>query len=221
MARRSDHTRDELKQLILTRALEHLQTEPIQALSLRQLAKKVGYVPSSLLNVFGSYHYCLLAVSEIGIDRLYAICLQAQSEHQNAQQQVLAMALAYYEFAAAQTNLWRLMMSLTLPEGEEIPAHHAQKIEQLFVLLESSLTRLAASDRSDCHNTSRMLWASVQGITQLSLDDKLFSHASHTANNATKKTDPLQPAAETGKQLITHLITNFLNSWSQNATSTC
>ncbi|KMT66044.1 TetR/AcrR family transcriptional regulator [Catenovulum maritimum] len=196
MARRSDHTREELKQLILDRALEHLQTEPIQGLSLRQLAKKVGYVPSSLLNVFGSYNYCLLAVSGIGLDRLTNYCQRAIESSTQAETKIAAMALAYYQFATEQTNLWRLMLELKLAEDEEIPANHLNKITHLFGLLEVSLKQLKPGlDETEYTDASRTLWASVQGITQMSLDDKLFS----------------QPLL--GEKLITDLVRHYLTSW--------
>ena len=61
MARRKDHSPEELKALVIEAVLGFLQEQPAEKLSLRQLAKMVGYSPGTLINLFGSYAHLILA----------------------------------------------------------------------------------------------------------------------------------------------------------------
>ena len=70
MARRKDHTPEELKALVLGQVLEFLQHEPADNLSLRKLAKMVGYSPGTLLNLFGSYAHLILAANALTLDQI-------------------------------------------------------------------------------------------------------------------------------------------------------
>lgn len=59
MARRQDHTPAQLQQLTMETVLKLLQQQPASSLSLRQIARKVGYSPGTLINQFGSYSLLL------------------------------------------------------------------------------------------------------------------------------------------------------------------
>jgi len=203
MARRSDHTREELRQLILETMIAHLKTAPYQSLSIRQLSAQVGYVPSSILNVFGSYQLCWLEVCARVLDELYMVCEQALREtkcsvSQAGQNKVLAVATAYYDFAQQKPYFWKLVFDLRLAEGDTMPDWQSQRIEKLFRLLQGELNQLKPSaTQAELADTSRALWASVHGITQITLEDKLFS------------------AGAPGDVLINQIISHFLASWQQ------
>ncbi|WAJ70274.1 TetR/AcrR family transcriptional regulator [Catenovulum adriaticum] len=201
MARRSDHTREELRQLIIDALVAHLQDQPYQTLSIRQLSKQVGYVPSSILNVFGSYQLCWLEVCAGVLDDLYQVSAQALSNvseqaENAAEQKILAVALAYYFYASNKPYFWKLVFDLRLAQGQAMPDWQSQRIEQLFLLLQSALAELKpTASQNELADTSRALWASVHGITQLALEDKLFSKGA------------------SGEQLLEQLLNHFLASW--------
>lgn len=70
MARRNDHSREELVEMTLNCVEEYLNTQPYHSLSLRKIAAMIGYVPSTLVNVFGSYNILLLHVVGRTLDDL-------------------------------------------------------------------------------------------------------------------------------------------------------
>lgn len=70
MARRNDHTREELISLTLKASMEFLDKHSHHELSLRKIATMIGYVPSTLVNVFGSYNLLLLHVVAKTLDNL-------------------------------------------------------------------------------------------------------------------------------------------------------
>jgi AcrR family transcriptional regulator len=54
MARRSDHSRDELYNLAMTAARDIVRREGMAALTARGLATAIGYSPGTLYNLFDS-----------------------------------------------------------------------------------------------------------------------------------------------------------------------
>ena len=52
MGRRSAHTSDELRGLILSAARDIIETEGLTALSAREIARRIGYSAGTLYNIF-------------------------------------------------------------------------------------------------------------------------------------------------------------------------
>ena len=71
MARRNDHTREELVSITINEVNTFLENKPYHELSLRKLASLIGYVPSTLVNIFGSYDLLLLEVNARTLDELF------------------------------------------------------------------------------------------------------------------------------------------------------
>jgi AcrR family transcriptional regulator len=63
MARRSDHSREALEELILSHAHALMAETGLQRFSAREVAKRIGYSVGTLYNVFGSLDRLLLAVN--------------------------------------------------------------------------------------------------------------------------------------------------------------
>ena len=78
MARRSDHTREELTELAIDAALALIEADGFAQFSARQVAAKIGYTVGTLYNVFGSYDSLLLHVQS---QALFArTCFPSSSE---------------------------------------------------------------------------------------------------------------------------------------------
>ncbi len=71
MARRSDHTREELTELAIDAATALIEAEGFANFSARQVAAKIGYTVGTLYNVFGSYDRLLFHVHERPLDHWY------------------------------------------------------------------------------------------------------------------------------------------------------
>ncbi len=83
MARRNDHTREELIALTLETVKEFLADHSYHELSLRKLANMIGYVPSTLVNVFGSYNLLLLHAVAQTLDELSQEAMQVVKTSQD------------------------------------------------------------------------------------------------------------------------------------------
>ncbi|MDD1793006.1 WHG domain-containing protein [Enterovibrio sp. ZSDZ42] len=196
MARRNDHSREELVELTLRCVEEYLASAPYQSLSLRKIAGMIGYVPSTLVNVFGSYNILLLHIVARTLDDLHQQAQDKLAHATSPKEALFSLAHLYLDFAAANPNRWQLVFEHTM-QGDKMPEWHSDRIQNMTGLLEALLRQLSPNKSDEkVVEASRVLWAGVHGITLLSVDDKLFTDA-HVD----------------GGKLIENLLTGYLSSW--------
>lgn len=201
MARRNDHSPEELTDMATRRVLDCLESTPASELSLRSIARDIGYSPGTLINHFGSFSLLLLAANARTLDDLYQTLHTAIHTANEKKSGLKAIASAYLAFARQRPNAWRLLFELRLADDEPLPAWQEQRIAALFTLLEQELLKLKPNARAqDCQQAARVLWAGVQGICQLTLENKLFSPAG---------------MADDSEILINSLLTHYLTSWTE------
>ncbi|KLN66363.1 MULTISPECIES: TetR/AcrR family transcriptional regulator [Vibrio] len=196
MARRNDHTREELIALTLNTVKEFLVSNTYHELSLRKIATMIGYVPSTLVNVFGSYNLLLLHAVAQTLDELSEEAKAVVSHCQDPKSALYELAYCYHDFAQRHPHRWQLIFEHNM-NGETLPEWQAERIDSMTGMLEQ-LLQVLAPERSpkEVLQASRVLWSGVHGITLLSVDDKFFA------------AEPID-----GKVLIENLLSNYLNNW--------
>ncbi|MCL9783089.1 WHG domain-containing protein [Vibrio sp. S4M6] len=196
MARRNDHTREELTELTLAAVKTFLSDKSHHELSLRKIANLVGYVPSTLVNIFGNYNLLLLHVIAETLDELSEQAQSILANEQQPKQALYQLAYCYHDFACDNRYRWQLIFDHNM-NGESLPEWQALRIEKMTGMLEG-LLKLLSPDRSctEVVQASRVLWAGVHGITLLSVDDKFFA------------AEPID-----GKKLISNLLSHYLTDW--------
>tara|TARA_Y100001956_G_C4126800_1_gene190583 strand:+ start:1469 stop:2059 length:591 start_codon:yes stop_codon:yes gene_type:complete len=196
MARRNDHTREQLIALTLDTVKDFLEENSYHELSLRKIANMIGYVPSTLVNVFGNYNLLLLHVVAKTLDELSEEAKLVVGESQDHKAALYQLAYCYHDFAQKHPHRWQLIFEHNM-NGETLPEWQAQRIDSMTGMLEH-LLRVLAPERSEDEvlKASRVLWSGVHGITLLSVDDKFFA------------ADPID-----GKELIDNLLSNYLINW--------
>ncbi|MBY7666377.1 TetR/AcrR family transcriptional regulator [Vibrio anguillarum] len=198
MARRNDHTREELIALTLKTAKHFLQNHTYHELSLRKIATMIGYVPSTLVNVFGSYNLLLLHVVAQTLDELSSQAKKVVGKCSDPKEALYQLAYCYHDFAQLHPNRWQLIFEHNM-NGERLPQWQAERIDNMTAMLEGLLTILAPQhSQQEVLQASRVLWSGVHGITLLSVDDKFFA------------AEPID-----GKELIENLLSNYLNHWAR------
>lgn len=197
MGRRNDHNPEEFNELVLTQVEEFLTHLPASQLSLRKVAKMIGYAPSTLIHTYKNWSMLLLKVNARTLDRLMAKLTPLEQEIADPEQRLYAIAEAYCAFACKQPHLWTLVFEHKLPAGIDIPGWMQQRINQLFGLVANCLTDMNASVKTEQTLLSaNTLWASVHGITLLALDDKLSLNTN---------TNP--------DEMLVDLLDNYLHAW--------
>ncbi|MDN3698667.1 TetR/AcrR family transcriptional regulator [Vibrio sp. 03-59-1] len=196
MARRNDHTREQLVSLTLDTVKAFLEENTHHELSLRKVANMIGYVPSTLVNVFGNYNLLLLHAIAQTLDELSEQANTVVSKTTNSKDALYELAFCYHDFAQQHPYRWQLIFQHNM-NGDQLPEWQAERIDNMTGMLESLLAELAPSrSKQEVLQASRVLWSGVHGITLLSVDDKFFS------------SEPID-----GKELINNLISNYLMNW--------
>ncbi|MCG7489387.1 WHG domain-containing protein [Vibrio sp. Of14-4] len=196
MARRNDHTREELISITLNTVKDFLNDNSYHELSLRKVANMIGYVPSTLVNVFGSYNLLLLHAVAQTLDELANEAKSVVEQSPDTKTALYQLAYCYHDFAKKHPHRWQLIFEHNM-NGEVLPEWQAERIANMTGMLEQLLSHLAPQrTKQEVLQASRVLWSGVHGITLLSVDDKFFA------------AEPID-----GKKLIDNLLSSYIANW--------
>ncbi|MGW8205677.1 MAG: TetR/AcrR family transcriptional regulator [Hyphomicrobiaceae bacterium] len=181
MGRRSVHTPEELREHILNAATELITASGLSGLSAREVARRIGYSPGTIYNVFVNLDDLVLTIEARMLDQL-AASLESLTASQNPRENLLQLAHAYLDYTHANPRLWNLLFEHHLPAGVDVPPEYREKLEGLLSRIEDALRPLTkTSDEDELKRHARVLWAGVHGITSLSTADKLSSITAESA----------------------------------------
>jgi AcrR family transcriptional regulator len=173
MGRRSAHTAEELRELIIQAATELIQESGFGGLSAREIARRISYSPGTLYNVFEDLDDLVLTIEGRLLDKLTQALSDVPASAEPAEK-VRRLAEVYVDFTRGNPKLWNLLFEHHLPAGREVPAWYQQKLEGLMSKVEDALQPLAGDvDPEVVRRSAKTLWAGVHGITSLSTADKL------------------------------------------------
>lgn len=174
MARRSDHSRDEIHEMALLAAERLLETEGAGGLSTRKVATEIGYTVGTLYLVFENLDDLVLQINGRTLDRLYDTLIQATKDCADPQHCIEAMAHAYIEFAIAHRKRWQLVFEHVVTGDGPLPGDYQSKVQRMFDLVESQLNALLGVKASlQAANAARALWCGVHGVCSLAISQKL------------------------------------------------
>lgn len=133
MGRRSDHTRPELREMIVSEGHRQISEVGFARFSAREVAKRIGYTVGTLYNVFGSYDQLLLAINGRTLD-LWLANLEKRLAGVAAGRLETAIR-AYFAFALEHRHAWTALYDFRLPEDEEMPEIYRAKVEAITGLI--------------------------------------------------------------------------------------
>ena len=171
MARRSDHTREELKELAIQAALALIEADGIGEFSARQVAARIGYTVGTLYNIFDSYDELLLHVNARTLDGWYEFLQLRLARSKSDPLRVLARG--YIDYARTNYNRWIALFEYRRTAAATFPDWYEQKLKRLFALVEETILPQAAQDHRKAKRAAQVLWAGIHGICVLSLSGRL------------------------------------------------
>ena len=176
MARRSDHTPEELHALIIDTAIKLIEDNQTTKVTARQIADAIGYTPGTLYTHFANLDEIILHVNARTLAALQAWLLDrlACTEH-SSKGSLVEMGLAYLEFAEANPQRFQLMFTPRIAKGTALPSYLQTEIDRLFGLLTEQLSAIAPADEETLEIGARALWSGVHGAASLALADQLFT----------------------------------------------
>jgi AcrR family transcriptional regulator len=184
MGRRSSHTPQQLRALVLDAAQEIVEAQGLAGLSAREIARRIGYSPGTIYNIFANLDDVVLSVEARLLDALERRLGEAQqaSDAGRGGDRLVRLARTYLAVAQEKPRLWNLLFEHHMPPGMELPPWYRQKLEGLMAQVERALAPCFAPGReAERQRAARALWAAVHGITSLSTADKLSVITTETA----------------------------------------
>jgi AcrR family transcriptional regulator len=190
MGRRSSHTPQQIRALILDAAQEIIEVQGLAGLSAREIARRIGYSPGTIYNMFANLDDVVLNVEARVLDALeqrlsevgpgsHGVVAETAA---GADDRLIRIARAYLAFTQEKPRLWNLLFEHHMPRGAQLPAWYQQKLEGLMAQIERALAPyFSPGSEDERRRAARALWAGVHGITSLSTADKLSVVTTETA----------------------------------------
>lgn len=169
MARRSDHSRKELRDIIVDEGHALMAQSGFAAFSAREVARRIGYSVGTIYNVFDSLDHLLVAINT----RTFAQWTKFVRDRLEAAQgdRIAVLVEAYFDFARDNRNLWMAIYDHRLPPGMEMPADDAEVRRQLTLVVISELeSLLPRANEIDLERMARSLIATVHGHCAFALN---------------------------------------------------
>lgn len=168
MGRRSDHSRAELRALIIAEAHKHLAEVGFLRFSAREVAKRIGYAVGTIYNVFGTLDALMIAVNT----RTFTLWVDDLAAHLDGvtDDRIKAMVVAYFNFARANPNLWMAIYDHRLPHDIKMPEGDALERGRLTRMVEAELAAaLGRPADPEIAALTRSLVATVHGHCSFAL----------------------------------------------------
>lgn len=187
MGRRSVHSPEELRQLILSSARTIIEKNGLPGLSAREIAKLIGYSPGTLYNIFENLDDVLLTLQINTLADVYE--KMAGTPGGGTPEATLdALADTYLEFALENRHLWNLLFAHQLPDGVAAPAALHNHVNNGMKIIQSALApMMPTSSDSETDAAARTLWVGVHGITAIAVTQKGPTITPNTARDHVRR----------------------------------
>lgn len=162
-----------LRQALVDGAIELIETQGLEQLSLRRVATRLGVSQSALYSHFRDKRELLDAVAAVGFECLRAQLYAALRGGDDATARSAAVAHAYLMFALARRDLFRLMFRPRHVNGVQDAALDRAATD-CILLIEDSLREVPQTASSSAPRLqSTLSWALIHGLAELLLTGRV------------------------------------------------
>jgi AcrR family transcriptional regulator len=174
--------RERQLQALVDAAEATIADQGLAALKARDLARQIGCALGAIYNLVSDMDELVLRVGSRTLHRLDAALEAAGASGRPlesaaaATDRLVAVAVAYCRFAAANKNLWRTLFEHQMSDGKPAPAWVVDEETRLFVHAAAPLRVLAPEDdpkRLDL--LARTLFAAVHGVVLFGLEERMIA----------------------------------------------
>ncbi|MFW5443803.1 MAG: TetR/AcrR family transcriptional regulator [Methylococcaceae bacterium] len=199
MARRSEHSQEEIKEMILKAAETIVIEEGYSELKVRKIAMEIGYTVGSIYMVFDNMSDLIMHVKGRTLDDISEQLKQVVNENKT-EQIIEQLAKTYLAFAQGNFNRWSMIFEHRLTENALVPDWYQQKVDDIFSLVEAQFNQLLTENNEEQSKmATHALWSGVHGVCILSLTGKLDLVGANNIEN-----------------IVVMLVDNFIKGWKQD-----
>jgi AcrR family transcriptional regulator len=177
MTAKDSYHHGDLRQTIIEKALVWIETENIANLSLRQIARQIGVSHNAPYRHFPDKENLLVAIAEIGFERLHQALQQALIDSpDNVPKRLEIIGVAHINYAINNQGYYRVMFNDRQKNYEKYP-RLAQLSEQVFEVL-LQIIQIGQEQKiftaEDPLQLARVCWSLVHGVSMLAIDNQLI-----------------------------------------------
>ncbi|MEN8259323.1 MAG: TetR/AcrR family transcriptional regulator [Pseudomonadota bacterium] len=197
MARRSDHSREEIREMVL-RATESIVSEQGYAgLTVRKVAMRIGYTVGSIYLVFKNLDDLILHVNARTLEELSRKLDESMSAQRSPMDNINALGRAYLRYASERFYRWSMIFEHRFPDTDAVPEWYLERVLELIKKVEIQCAGLASHrSEAEIRLAARTLWSGVHGVCILALTGKLAVVGSEDVERS-----------------VDSLVTNYLQGW--------
>ena len=164
-----------LKARLLQIAERVLEEEGLVALQARRVAKEADCAVGTLYNIFNGLDGLIMAANSQTLHAFgrMAEAAMRRSRGGGVEEQMMALALAYLDFAIAHRKRLKAVFDHQMAETDaDVPAPYRADQDRLFALIEAPLAP-HLTDASERAMAARSMFAAVHGVVAMAIDRKL------------------------------------------------
>ena len=174
MGRRNDHTREQLREMVLSAAELLVVREGMAGFSMRKVSRAIGYTVGQLYLLFKNQDELFTVLNERTADAIYSALLDETESLEDPVAAIRAAARVYVRFAQRHPNRWQLLFEHRLPAGSAVPRANQVKVQRLFTFIQQRLQMLLPdADDETLRTEAAALWSGVHGVAVLAESNKL------------------------------------------------
>lgn len=176
MADRPTYHHGDLRNALLAAALDLLEEDGLENLSLRRVAARVGVSHAAPAHHFPTLRALLTALATIGFERFDAAMGAARAAAApEPAAQLRAAERGYLNFAEANPALFRLMFTTALLDWDDaaLTAASGAGYQQLVEICAPAAARLGIDDPAGRAALQTLVWSVAHGRAHLAIERKL------------------------------------------------
>ncbi len=173
---KTEAERQQLRTLIIDAARELFVARGVEAVTMREIAKRIGYSATSIYLHFADKEAVLRAILDVDMLAL-ATSLNAILQIEDPVERMQALGYGYAEFALSFPNHYRLMfMAERIPCDPEKSSLQKNNAEQdAYFLLKTVVNDVYLAGRfkaelQDVDLIAQVIWAGVHGVCSLEIN---------------------------------------------------
>lgn len=201
MARRNEHSQDEIKAMILNAAETLVAEGGYSELKVRSIAMEIGYTVGSIYMLFENLADLIMHLQARTLDDLSAQ-LQQLPMTDSPTHCLQTLAITYFHFAQQHYHRWQMVFRQPIAKNEIYPEWYQARFEQLYEPIEQQFRRLCTQcSSSDLRLSAQAFMGGIHGICSFLMP--LNNEYEHQQANQTE-------------YILTLFVENFTRGWLAN-----
>jgi len=158
-----------LHEELVSQGLQILESEGLAALTMREIARRIGVTQTAPLHHFEGKTGLLAAIAALGFRMLFDARMEALKGKRDPGERLMAVLLAYVEFARAHPELFQLMHGPQIPDKSAFPELNDAAIRSYSVLETAVADYLNATEGSLQRRREATLaaWTACHGLAHI------------------------------------------------------